>query len=182
MTNTEQLFEKSDGGHYRTSPRSRMASAIQNISESRAKKITSARKLVPHLVRKYSNSKDFIAAEMRPRTDGDFDVVFKGGKNGEASILASMSTTSRIIAHWNGYLQYNGIHPYTVGDVVGFYGPYSRGLKTASHRSGRVTKVTPTALSVTYHPITMPGAKRIKTLKMREVWLLHAARPKQEIT
>jgi hypothetical protein len=181
-TDTNELFEKALAA---TASAGRMGKAMQKISESRAKKIASARKLVPNLIRRYPDPerRRYITAELRPRGDGDFDVVFKGGKHGEASILASMSDTARIVAHWNGYLQYNGIRPYAVGDMVAFTGPYSTGEKAAITRYGLVTHVTPTALTVTYQPRTMPGVKRTKTLKMNEVlWLAKAASPRQETT
>jgi hypothetical protein len=172
---------KNPGGPLRTLHGMGMASAMRKVSESRAKKIAAARKLVPNLLRRHPVTKELVSAELRPNGD-DYDVVFKGGKSGQHSILASMSDTDRIVAHWNGYLRTNGIHPYAVGDKVGFYGPYNSRDKAASQRRGLVTHVSPTALTVTYEPLTMPGVKRTKTLKMNEVWLLHIARPKQETT
>lgn len=64
-------------------------------------------------------------------------VVFKGGKSGEHSIDISVSSPERVLAHWEGYCEANGMLKPEVGQLVSF----PSGSARAGIRFGRVIKV-----------------------------------------
>jgi len=61
-----------------------------------------ARKLSYTLRRNGNNLK--LRAEVR-----DDRIVFSGGKQGEHSLAVTVSSKARVLAHWEGYIENNGL-------------------------------------------------------------------------
>lgn len=136
---------------------SRFERAMAAANAQKQSRIKAAQELVPKLHRAANKSEgrpaiwvEMVAGEMAPgRNDGDFRIVFKGGKKGEHSIWASVSDRERILAHWDGYQEGNGHRPFKVGDTVMYHGSPidrvgklinftgTRGLVQFKYKSGR---------------------------------------------
>ncbi len=71
----------------------------------------------------------------------DARIVFRGGKNGDHSIDVSVSDVERVLAHWDGYCEANGLAKPRVGQVVKFFS--GSASKLGGYRTGRVVKVGP---------------------------------------
>lgn len=66
-------------------------------------------------------------------------IVFKGGKDGEHSLDILASSPERILAHWEGYCEANGLLKPTVGQSVRF--PSASASSMGGWRTGKVVKV-----------------------------------------
>ena len=80
----------------------------------------------------------------------DGRVIFSGGKFGEASIDASVSSRARIVAHFDGYCAANGIRWMPrEGDRVTFRSA-SASAQMGGCRDGRVLKVFETRATIAF--------------------------------
>lgn len=143
----------------------------QRHLEASRKRVQAAKKLAPRLIRPLYEKGKFLHAQFEPVAMGidEGRVVFKGGKHGEHSIFASVSDRKRILAHWEGYQRAGGdLQPYKIGDTVSFHGPYSRAIKGAIQRIGKIVKFTGTRALVAFK--YRSGAAGQKWLEAREIW------------
>jgi hypothetical protein len=90
-------------------------------------------------------------------------IVFKGGKNGEHSLDVLASTPERILAHWLGYCENNGLLKPVVGQLVSF----PSGSSPSGYRYGKVLKVGSkrAVIAFTYKH----GGKSTKTVPFNEI-------------
>lgn len=105
-----------------------------------------AQELVQSLHRSSENGFT-LKAKLEADRDGDYAVVFTGGRWGEAQIWLSVSSDERIIAHFEGYCVANNLAPRpNVGDKVLF----PSGSSSTGWRRGKVVSVGPKRATVTY--------------------------------
>lgn len=78
----------------------------------------------------------------------DARVVFSGGLTGDHSIWLSVSSQERILAHFEGYCEANGMDAPKVGQLVRFPSPSN--WQAGGTRLGRVVKVGPKRAVVAY--------------------------------
>jgi hypothetical protein len=73
---------------------------------------------------------------IRVRADVEGDrIVFSGGREGSHSLAIDVSSPERVLAHWEGYCENNGLPRPTVGQKVLFVGA------TGKTYVGRIVKV-----------------------------------------
>jgi len=158
----------------RTALNNSFQKALAAANAQKAMRVNQARRLVKNLRRspRRAGKQPVVWAEVEG-TAGKESVVFKGGPRGQHAIDAGLSDAKRILGHWQGYVTAAGYRHPKVGDRVGFYGPYSPALKSASHRSGKIVKVTPSRIQVEYVPLTSKTGKAYPMwLKVNDVWWL----------
>lgn len=91
-------------------------------------------------------------------------IVFTGGKFGEHSIDASCSDEARILAHWEGYVEANGLKLVPgVGELVQF----PSGSSPTGFRYGRVLKVGPRRAVISFRYYY--GRRSTTTVKLSEL-------------
>jgi ribosomal protein L24 len=115
-----------------------------------------------------------LSAAVETEANGDTLVVFKGGRDGEHSIVLTcrglrgevveVSSWARIKAHWDGYCANNGAGPIGIGDRVVF----PSGSSKDGTRIGRVVKVTKTRVEVSYR-FKHGGVARPKWVKREDI-------------
>jgi len=74
-------------------------------------------------------------------------LVFAGAETGEYSLDLSVSSEERCKAHWEGYLETNGIR---CAPAVGEWIIFPSGSDPTGYRHGRVLKVGPRRVTVEY--------------------------------
>jgi len=98
-----------------------------------------------HLVRSLSRCSG-TSKHVYAKLDGD-RIVFTGGSQGEHSLCVSVSSRARILAHWEGYCESNGLAPKPkVGQRVCFP---SRSAP-CGYRYGRVVSVGSVRATIAY--------------------------------
>lgn len=92
-------------------------------------------------------------------------IVFSGAKSGEHSIDVYASDEARILAHWIGYCQNNGMHKPQVGQTVEFLS--ASNWQSGCIRRGRVLKLGPKRAVIAY--TFKHGGKATITLPFSQV-------------
>lgn len=93
-------------------------------------------------------------------------IVFSGGKDGPHSLDVAASTPERILAHWQGYCENNGLRAAPqVGDTVHF--PSASAWQAGGYRKGRVLKVGPKRVRVAF--TYKHGGKAETTVRISEL-------------
>jgi hypothetical protein len=93
-------------------------------------------------------------------------IVFKGGAKGEHSLDLLASSPERILAHWEGYCEANGMLKPVVGQVVSF----PSGSHPSGVRMGRVLKVGSKRALVAF--TYKHGGKGTKSVPFNELGIL----------
>lgn len=75
-------------------------------------------------------------------------IVFSGAKSGEHSLDVYASDEARVLAHWAGYCENNGLHKPQVGQIVAF--PSGSAHHWGGFRQGRVIKLGPKRAVIAY--------------------------------
>ncbi len=109
---------------------------------------------------------------LRLYREGD-QIIMEGGKTGSHSITAKVSSAERLLAHWKGYVENQGLslgpgytpgrpspeliphlkssdRDYQPGDKIGFSSPSYSGKGAHGYRPGVVVRVTPKRVLVEY--------------------------------
>jgi hypothetical protein len=86
-------------------------------------------------------------------------IVFSGGKRGPHVLELSHSDEARVLAHWEGYLDANGMLAPTVDQIVDFESTSAPG----GLRTGRVTKVGTKRATIAF--VYKYGGKASKTVR-----------------
>ncbi len=96
-------------------------------------------------------------------------LVFEGGAYGTHSIDVYASSFQRMVAHWQGYCENNGlVKAPLVGETVSFPSG-SASKKAGFRRRGKVVKVTGTRVTVSYTFKSGKEAAR-KTVWLKDIW------------
>lgn len=75
-------------------------------------------------------------------------IVFSGGAKGGHEIWLSVSSLERIVAHFEGYCEANGMLTPEVGQIVAF--PSASNWRSGGYRTGKVLSVGPKRAVVAY--------------------------------
>jgi hypothetical protein len=85
---------------------------------------------------------------LRAKVEGD-RIVFEGGKFGSHSLAIDVSTEERVLAHWEGYVEANGLTTAPkVGQRVSF--PSASAWRAGGFRVGTVEAVGPKRARIAY--------------------------------